>query len=436
MAGNLPSKWLGLMRWSAQYSDGTQATEFSAMTAENKAFLESVMKEQVIDEAELMTQAIAVLAGTPPVEAYAEAKEDILARCRSVNSPEELLEFKHDVLEDLQERVEDINNARTFVLLHGLGPLLATLKSGEPSLVWRAASVLASLFQNNPPCQDGGLDAGALRDLADLVSGTEAASTATSSSGADTSIFGMAAWDPAQRAKCRLKAFNALSALVRAHPRAEDAFLGVGGEAGRGEGPSGGGGGDGDGDGSAGAQNIDGLSLLHDCLGADDEKLRVKAAFCLRWFCFARPTCVRGLVDRHTVEVLCNLGCGPAGGEGAGVGDALAAGHQQGQDMREKSLEALLQMSESSSSAIEAMKAVEMPARVSTRAASLLQLARGGGEEAEAVNEEVKLLVQLKKRMQQGVLRAEQAEAPEPAPGAGAAPLLLGGGGGPKFTLK
>ena len=104
--------------------------------------------------------------------------------------------------------------------------------------------------------------------------------------------------------------------------------------------------------------------------------------------------------------------------------------------MREKSLEALLQMSESSSSAIEAMKAVEMPARVSTRAASLLQLARGGGEEAEAVNEEVKLLVQLKKRMQQGVLRAEQAEAPEPAPGAGAAPLLLGGGGGPKFTLK
>ena len=115
---------------------------------------------------------------------------------------------------------------------------------------------------------------------------------------------------------------------------------------------------------------------------------------------------------------------------------AAGQGQGQGQDMREKSLEALLQMSESSSSAIEAMVAVEMPARVSARAAALLQLARGGGEEAEAVNEEVKLLVQLKKRMQQGVQRAEQAEAAEPAPGAGAAPLLLGAGDGPKFTLK
>ena len=77
MSGNLPAKWLGLMRWSSQYSDGTKPTDFGEMKAEDKAFLEQVMKEQVIDEAELMAQAIAVLAGQPPAEAYAEAKVDL-----------------------------------------------------------------------------------------------------------------------------------------------------------------------------------------------------------------------------------------------------------------------------------------------------------------------------------------------------------------------
>jgi hypothetical protein len=53
--GNQPWAWLGLLKWSLSYSDGTRDnSDISPMTAEDRAFLEKVMKEGVIDENERM----------------------------------------------------------------------------------------------------------------------------------------------------------------------------------------------------------------------------------------------------------------------------------------------------------------------------------------------------------------------------------------------
>ena len=52
--GNDPWAWLGLLKWSLQYSDGTKDTPASPMSDEDRAFLEKVMKEGIIDENERM----------------------------------------------------------------------------------------------------------------------------------------------------------------------------------------------------------------------------------------------------------------------------------------------------------------------------------------------------------------------------------------------
>merc|ERR1712159_134706 len=174
--------------------------------------------------------------------------------------------------------------------------------------------------------------------------------------------------------------------------------------------------------------DVDGLQLLHNCLSANDAKLRVKAAFCLRWFCFSRPACVAGVVSCGTVELLCDYACGPADARTGGSAGLEIADL----DLREKALEALLQMGEGSTAAVEAMTACEMPARTTSRMTKLLHYARENpGEEAHAVQEEVKLLVRLKRRMEQGASEAARATDDD-----GAAPLMLADGSGPQFTLQ
>ena len=42
--------WPGLLKWSLQHVDGTAPSEFSAMSEEDRKWLEQVMREGVRDE--------------------------------------------------------------------------------------------------------------------------------------------------------------------------------------------------------------------------------------------------------------------------------------------------------------------------------------------------------------------------------------------------
>ena len=48
--------WLGLLKWSLAHSDGTAPSASTAMSGEDKMFLERVMKEMTRDEPERMKE--------------------------------------------------------------------------------------------------------------------------------------------------------------------------------------------------------------------------------------------------------------------------------------------------------------------------------------------------------------------------------------------
>ena len=53
-SNNTPFAWLGLLKWSLAYSDGTTQSEAQPMNSKDIAFLEKVMAEVIIDEGERM----------------------------------------------------------------------------------------------------------------------------------------------------------------------------------------------------------------------------------------------------------------------------------------------------------------------------------------------------------------------------------------------
>ena len=55
-SGNSPFAWLGLLKWSLAYTDGTSSDQSNAlpMSEEDRTFLEKVMAEGIVDEGERM----------------------------------------------------------------------------------------------------------------------------------------------------------------------------------------------------------------------------------------------------------------------------------------------------------------------------------------------------------------------------------------------
>jgi hypothetical protein len=149
-----PGKWLGLMKWSMQYNDGTHETKKTPMSEENKAFLEKVMKECVIDEVERMKQICEVLVGADPQEIFKDASEDIKGRLGGLETEEGVEKFHYDLLEYLQDLVENLDNANALKLIGGLPKLIDVYESKSGRIRMLAVSTLGACAQNNPICQD------------------------------------------------------------------------------------------------------------------------------------------------------------------------------------------------------------------------------------------------------------------------------------------
>ncbi len=155
--------WLGLLKWSLNYVDGTvssaESPGFTQMSAEDKSFLEEVMKNGIIDEGKRMKT---ILSSLVTYFDFCNGKE-----VGDVISTEEATEL----LFELKDIVEQIDYARSFAVMGGIDFLLgcASKKEVLPTTI-RIGCLknLSTLSQNNPHVQLMMLERGSIAKLLDL----------------------------------------------------------------------------------------------------------------------------------------------------------------------------------------------------------------------------------------------------------------------------
>lgn len=196
-ASNDPWAWLGLLKWSLNYVDGTSDnSDISPMSAEDKAFLEKVMKEGIVDESERMKF---ILAESSKAMEFYRSK----ALGHESQEPPISEDGLEDLLQELRDIVEQIDYARAFCSLKGLGFLMGCIVQGAAvpeSIRMACLGIISTLCQNNPPVQKELLEIGAIKTLSDLFFLDE------TSEGLKTRIM------------------QAISSIVRSHDLAENVF--------------------------------------------------------------------------------------------------------------------------------------------------------------------------------------------------------------------
>lgn len=233
-----PNKWLGLMKWSMKYSDGTAPSEFKEIKKEDRDFLEKVLKEGVMDETERMRQILRILRGEHPLVVFAKDNDESDNESDAANqqqleeaTPEELADYKDALLDELLTRVDQIDNAMNFVKMDGLVVLRDVMQQPDrASSRALAAEVASVVVQNNPFSQSAAVESGLVDVLCTLAQDADAT--------------------------CRAKALLAISCLVRHHAAAEARFL---------------------------SPECHGLDLLERFLASNDLRLQRKALFFARY---------------------------------------------------------------------------------------------------------------------------------------------------------
>lgn len=148
-------QWAGLLKWSLGYSDGTQQSDFQAMSAENKAFLDEVMKSLVKDEAQRLNEIL---------QSFMEIIE------RGIQTEDEDVILSQ--LEEVTDMTENIDMAQIFVKFGGIRALGAMIECSNDNIVTSSANLLATLAQNNPPVQQSMWQQGIIEKLVAICMST------------------------------------------------------------------------------------------------------------------------------------------------------------------------------------------------------------------------------------------------------------------------
>jgi len=159
------------------HSDGTAPSASSVMSEEDKHWLEQVMKEAVRDDAQRMN------------EVMLKVKEG------------DFSDIEND-LEDLRDIVEQVDMAQVFTKYGGCDVLIQAIEQREelaPAMKALAASVIATVAQNNLTAQDLMMTSGVVDKLSNIFLNTTSDLIAT-------------------------KVLYALSCTVRGHAAAEEYF--------------------------------------------------------------------------------------------------------------------------------------------------------------------------------------------------------------------
>jgi len=185
--------WLGLLKWSLAHSDGTAPSASTAMSGEDKMFLERVMKEMTRDEPERMKEIMLELVTF--VDAAAASPSAASANEGRIEG----------LLDELADITEQIDMAQVFCKFGGLQCVLSILENGSLGSEVRSTSagVLATLSQNNLVVQDLFFAQGVVQRLSTLAV-SSLASESTKTLGA--------------------KVVHSLSCSIRNHPAAEEYF--------------------------------------------------------------------------------------------------------------------------------------------------------------------------------------------------------------------
>lgn len=160
-----PWAWLGLLKWSLAHTDGTKPSDetVNPMSEEDKAFLEAVMKDGIIDENERMKTILKQLT---------EALEAIKAKSEGKDVQVSLSDEEIDeLLLELRDIVENIDWARAFAAMKGLPFLLGCAQQRDVvprSIRISCLGIIATMCQNNPPVQMELLNLGSIKILIEI----------------------------------------------------------------------------------------------------------------------------------------------------------------------------------------------------------------------------------------------------------------------------
>jgi len=222
-SGNSPFAWLGLLKWSLAYTDGTSSDPSNAlqMSEEDRTFLEKVMAEGIVDEGERMKSILKDLTDGLEVMMMVGTGSSIYDADSVEEKVKEIGEDDMvELLEELRDIVEQIDYARAFMALGGIPFLLGlathindgvAVTNCLPKLIRRGAlKTMSTMCQNNPPVQLCLLENGHIPQLIKLfIEYTPGGGRDGRNSGDDD---------------IRADVIQALSASVREHSMAEQIF--------------------------------------------------------------------------------------------------------------------------------------------------------------------------------------------------------------------
>lgn len=169
--------WKGLFDWSMQNQAPSGALP-KQVTPEEQKWFQEAMSQYTVDHVGRMRQIKAAL------DQSAEAADAV--------------QQKENMLEELLDIVDNIDYARDLHTIGGLPTLLGLLQSSHAGIRWRAAEVVATCVQNNPPVQQWFMEGCAMPKLLQLMHDEDGS--------------------------CRSKALLALSCLIRLNPLALEVF--------------------------------------------------------------------------------------------------------------------------------------------------------------------------------------------------------------------
>jgi hsp70-interacting protein len=139
-----PGQWLGLLKWSLAYQDGTyEKEEAKEMDHGRRQWLQEAMSELIVDEAKLM--------------------KEIVEKLSEMSKQEECVEAEvTDKYEQLEDMIENLDAAYDLVKMGKMDTLIELLRSTNPIFRVGAAAIIGTCAQNNPKCQAAELQLGAL----------------------------------------------------------------------------------------------------------------------------------------------------------------------------------------------------------------------------------------------------------------------------------
>ena len=144
------NKYLGLLRWSLQYTDGT-TTNAQPMEEERRKWLMAALEDGVVDPVDQMKSIVKVLETPERTD-----QEESLAS---------FIEAKSTAFTELIDFVENLDWAKDFMKIGGLPVVLHHLKGDHSPLRRLSAEVVAALAQNNDELQQQLVDQGCLQVL-------------------------------------------------------------------------------------------------------------------------------------------------------------------------------------------------------------------------------------------------------------------------------